>query len=94
MNIYVGNLSYSITETELRNAFSKFGDIVSINIITDKFTNQPKGFAFVEMGSKESGVKAISELNGIELNSREIIVNEAKPKKPVNNNQRQNSNRW
>lgn len=80
MNIYVGNLSYDITEDELRAAFTEFGQVESASIITDKYSGQSKGFGFIEMPSKEEAQSAIDSLNGKELNGREIVVNEARPR--------------
>ncbi|MBU1319642.1 MAG: RNA-binding protein [candidate division Zixibacteria bacterium] len=80
MNIYVGNLSYDTAEDDLRQAFEQYGEIVSVNVIKDKFSGQSRGFAFVEMASKESGEAAIAGLNGAELQSRELTVNEARPR--------------
>ncbi len=81
MNIYIGNMSYDTTEDQLREAFTAFGEVSTVNIITDKYDNRPKGFAFVEMVEKEAAMAAISGLNGKEMNGRELNVNEAKPKK-------------
>jgi len=86
MNIYIGNLPYTTSEAELNEAFAKFGEVVSTNIITDKFSGQAKGFAFVEMANKADGIKAITELNGTTIKDREIKVNEAKPREPRNDN--------
>jgi RNA recognition motif-containing protein len=95
MNIYVGNLAYSVTEQALSEAFAKFGEVVSTNIVTDKFSGQAKGFAFVEMSNKADGVKAIAGLNGTSLNDREIKVNEAKPRESRPRTGGGNSNnRW
>ncbi len=80
MNIYVGNLSYRVTDDELRNAFAAFGQVESAKIITDKFSNQSKGFAFVEMPVQAEAEKAIKELNGSMLSGRNITVNVARPK--------------
>ena len=80
MNIYVGNLPYSITENQLQEMFEQFGNVVSVRIIKDKLTGNAKGFAFVEMGDKESGQRAIDELNGKEIDGRAIKVNEAQPR--------------
>jgi len=80
MNIYVGNLSYDTAEDDLRQAFEQFGDIVSVNVIKDKFSGQSRGFAFVEMSTKEAGEAAIAGLNGTELHSRQLTVNEARPR--------------
>jgi RNA recognition motif-containing protein len=80
MNIYVGNLSYSVTEEDLRTAFSAFGQVASVSIIKDKFTGQSKGFGFVEMPSKEEAQAAIAGMNGKELKQRALNVNEARPR--------------
>ncbi len=80
MNIYVGNLSYEVTEEELKNAFSAFGEVSSARVITDKFSGRSKGFGFVEMPNDTEGEAAINGLNGSELNGRPIKVNQAQPK--------------
>jgi cold-inducible RNA-binding protein len=79
MKLYVGNLSFDTTEDELRDAFSSHGEVVSVNIVKDKFTDRSKGFAFVEMANSEEGQAAIRELNGAELGGRQIKVDEARP---------------
>jgi RNA recognition motif-containing protein len=80
MNIYAGNLSYSTTDTDLREAFSAFGTVDSARVIADKFTGQAKGFGFVEMSNDAEARAAIAGLDGKELNGRAIKVNEAQPK--------------
>jgi RNA recognition motif-containing protein len=80
MNIYVGNLSFGVTEDELKQAFGAFGTVESARIIIDKFSGKSKGFGFVEMSSKEEAQAAIEGLNGTDLGGREINVNEARPK--------------
>lgn len=80
MNIYVGNLSHQTAESNLRQAFERFGEVSRVNIITDKFSGQPKGFGFVEMPAKEQAQAAIAELNGKELDGRTLNVNEARPR--------------
>ncbi|MDH3712247.1 MAG: RNA-binding protein [Gammaproteobacteria bacterium] len=80
MNIYVGNLPYSATEDELRAAFAAFGDVTSVNLITDKFSGQSKGFAFVEMADNASADAAIKALNETPMGGRNIKVNQAKPR--------------
>jgi RNA recognition motif-containing protein len=80
MNIYVGNLSYEVTEVDLRSAFEEFGQVVSASIIKDKYTGESKGFGFVEMPSTQEAQAAISALNGKELKGRAINVNEARPR--------------
>ena len=80
MNIYVGNLAYSVTEDDLKNAFEAFGKVDRVSIITDKFSGQSKGFGFVEMSGDKDAEQAIKALNGTDLKGRNIKVNEAKPK--------------
>ncbi len=80
MNIYVGNLSFTATEDDLRTAFQAFGTVDKAAIITDKMTGQPRGFGFVEMPNKDEAVKAISGLNGKDLKGRSLKVNEAQPR--------------
>ena len=80
MKIYVGNLSYEVTEEDLRVALEQFGQVESANIIKDKYSGQSKGFGFVEMASKEAGQSAIDNLNGKELKGKTINVNEARPR--------------
>jgi RNA recognition motif-containing protein len=80
MNIYVGNLSYSVTEDDLRQLFGQYGEVTAVNIITDRFTGQPKGFAFVEMAQQEEAQAAIQKLAGTEHMGRNIKVSEARPK--------------
>jgi RNA recognition motif-containing protein len=80
MNIYVGNLPFSITDADLRDTFSRFGDVSQVNLITDKFTGESKGFGFVEMANNAQADAAIKGLNGKDLKGRNITVNQAKPK--------------
>jgi RNA recognition motif-containing protein len=80
MNIYVGNLSFKTTDTELREAFESFGNVSSVNIITDRETGRPRGFAFVEMPNAEEGRKAVESLNGQNMGGRALTVNEARPR--------------
>jgi RNA recognition motif-containing protein len=79
MNMYVGNLAYDVTENDLKNAFSEFGEVSSAKIITDKFSGQSKGFGFVEMPDNSEADQAIKALNGKVLNGRSIKVNQAEP---------------
>jgi RNA recognition motif-containing protein len=79
MNMYVGNLAYGVTENDLKEAFSEFGGVESVNIIKDKFSGQSKGFGFVDMPDNSEADKAIKSLNGCELKGRNIKVNQAKP---------------
>ena len=79
-NIFVGNLSYQTTQEDLQATFSQFGTVERVNIVTDRDTGQPRGFAFVEMTEASAAQNAISQLNGAELNGRALNVNEARPK--------------
>jgi len=81
MNIYVGNLDFKVNENDLEKLFAKYGTVSSAKIITDKFSGRSKGFGFVTMDDQAEANKAIKELNGTSLQSREMVVNEAKPKK-------------
>jgi RNA recognition motif-containing protein len=84
--LYVGNLPYSITEDSLKNHFASAGSVTSVKIITDRETGRSKGFGFVEMDSDASAEKAISSLDGKEVDGRAIRVTEAKPQEPRDNN--------
>jgi RNA recognition motif-containing protein len=81
MNIYVGNLDFKVEEQDLQEVFEEYGSVSSTKIITDKFTGRSKGFGFVEMDDSDSANKAISELNGSQLEDRDMVVNEARPRK-------------
>jgi len=81
MNIYVGNLSREVTESELREAFAAFGEVTSASVIKDKFTGDSRGFGFVEMPNKDEAEQAIAGLNGKELKGRNLNVNEARPRR-------------
>jgi RNA recognition motif-containing protein len=80
MNIYVGNLSYDVSEENLRQAFEAFGKVSSATIVKDKYSGQPRGFGFVEMLDQTEGQAAIQNLNGKELLGRQMNVNEARPR--------------
>ena len=80
MNIYVGNLPYSVTEGDLREAFEAYGAVSSAAVISDKFSGQSKGFGFVEMSDNAEADAAIKGLNGSSLGGRSLKVNEAKPR--------------
>ncbi len=80
MNIYVGNLAFTVSEEDLKKAFEAFGQVASANVIRDQYSNQSKGFGFVEMPASSEAQAAISALNGKELNGRTLTVNEAKPR--------------
>ncbi len=79
-NLFVGNMSFDTTEGALRAIFEPYGEITSINIITDRDTGRPRGFGFVELADDEKAAKAITELDGKELGGRALKVNEAKPR--------------
>ena len=80
MNIYVGNLSFKTTEVELREAFEPFGTVSAVNVITDRETGRPRGFAFVEMPNAEEARRAVDSLNGQDVGGRALTVNEARPR--------------
>jgi len=79
MKLYVGNLSFNATAQDLTELFSEFGAVESANVIEDRETGRSRGFAFVEMSSKEEGQAAIEQVNGREVDGRQLKVNEAKP---------------
>ena len=78
MKLYVGNLNFNTTEHELEQAFSAHGEVTSVNIITDRETGRPRGFAFVEMANKKEGIAAMNALAQTELDGRELVVNDAR----------------
>ncbi len=80
MKIYVGHLSYEVTEQDLRQEFGAFGEVASADIIIDKYSGRPKGFGFVEMASKSEAEAAITGLNGKTLKERTVMVDEARPR--------------
>ena len=81
MNIFVAKLSFDTQEEGLHQIFEEFGEVVSVKIISDKFTGKSKGFGFVEMANKEDGQQAIQKLNDSELDGRTIVVKEAEPRR-------------
>lgn len=80
MNIYIGNIAYTMGNNELKELFSKYGAVKSAKVIMDRETNKSKGFGFVEMEASDAGKKAIADLDGKELSGRKVKVNEARPK--------------
>ena len=80
MNIYVGNLSWNLKDQDLANLFTPFGEVASAKIVNDKFTQRSKGFGFVEMPNDEQAQAAIAQLNGSEVDGRNLVVNESHPK--------------
>ena len=91
-NLYIGNLSSNVTEDTLRGNFTEAGNVISVNIIKDKFTGQSRGFGFVEMETDEAAKSAIEKFNGGKLDELVIVVNEAREKKDQGG-QRRNENR-
>ena len=82
MNIYVGNLSFDVSDEELRQLFATYGDVQSASVVKDRFSGESRGFGFVEMPARKDAEAAIAALNGTDLKGRNIMVNEAKPKAP------------
>lgn len=82
LKLYVGNLSYEVTESELNELFAPFGTIESAKVITDRYTGKSKGFGFVEMATRQEADQAINELNGKTVHDRQIVVNDARPPSP------------
>ena len=82
MNIFVGNLAFNTTDHDLRQLFEPYGDVDRINIITDRYTGQSRGFGFIEMSNSAAAKAAIQGLQGKELGGRTLNVNEAKPREP------------
>lgn len=80
MNIYAGNLSFDVSEEDLRKAFEAFGQVSSATIVKDKYSGQPRGFGFVEMPNRDEAQAAIEGLNGKELSGRQMNVSEARPR--------------
>ena len=93
MNIYVANLGFNTNDESLRGLFKDFGIVSSAKVIVDKFSNQSRGFGFVEMADENAGQKAVKELNGIMVDGRSIKVSEAKPKE-YRSNRDFSSNRY
>ncbi len=98
MNIYVSNLSFAVTDEDLRSYFADYGEVTSAKVIMDKFTNRSKGFGFVEMSDDAAAQKAIAELDGATVDSRQIKVMVARPKeeRPERSprKERFTANRW
>ena len=82
MNIYVGNLSYNMSEDELRDAFGAYGEVSSVKILMDRETGRSRGFGFVEMPNKDEAETAIAQLNGKDVGGRPLRINEARPREP------------
>jgi len=84
--LYVGNISYSTTEDQLEDLFSQYGTVLNVNIVTDRYTNRSKGFGFVEMEEDDAAKAAISAINSTEFDGRELRVDEARERRPRQNN--------
>lgn len=80
MNIYVGNLSWNLKDQDLTDLFTPYGEVTTAKIVIDKFTQRSKGFGFVEMPNDEQAQAAIAQLNGSEVDGRNLVVNESRPK--------------
>lgn len=93
IKIYVGNLSFDSSEADLRGLFATFGEVESVKVIVDQFTNRSRGFGFIEMTNREEGLKAIQELDSKDLGGRPLKVNEARPKSE-NRDRRTRDSRW
>jgi RNA recognition motif-containing protein len=78
--LYVGNLAFNTTQTQIRDLFSQAGEIAEVNLITDRYTGTPKGFAFIEMTTEEAAQEAIKRFNGYSLDGRALNVSEARPR--------------
>lgn len=92
--LFVGKLSYSVTDAQLEEHFAPVGKVVSAKVITDRYSGQGKGFGFVEMATEEEAKKAIDQLNNSTLDGRSIVVNEARPQEDRNKRPYTKSNRW
>ncbi len=91
--LFVGSLPYSATSSQLEELFAQVGKVSSVNLITDRFSGQSKGFAFVEMTTEEEAKEAITKFNNFEMDGRRIVVNEAKPQEDRGQGNRDSGNR-
>ncbi|MFN8000016.1 MAG: RNA-binding protein [Acidobacteriota bacterium] len=80
MKLYVGNLAFQTTNEELQGLFAQVGTVESVSLVTERDTGRPRGFGFIEMGSRSEGEAAINKFNGAEIGGRSLTVNEAKPR--------------
>jgi RNA recognition motif-containing protein len=94
MNIYVGNVSAQVSDADLNTLFAEFGEVSSARVMVDRFSNESRGFGFVDIADKASAINAINGLNGKEFKGKELIVNEARPKKDSRDGNRRDGNRW
>ena len=90
--LYVGNMSFKTTEDDLRNAFGQFGSVTDVYIANDRETGRPRGFAFVTFATAEESKVAIEKMNGVDLDGRQLTVNEAKPKEEMGGGGNRNFN--
>lgn len=86
MDIYVGNLSFQLTESKLQSLFEEYGEVQSVKIVTDKMTGKSKGFGFIGMSNDDAALQAIENLNGKQIDGRNLIVNQARPKTETSGN--------
>jgi cold-inducible RNA-binding protein len=93
-NVYVGNMSFDTTEARLRELFGEHGEVSSVNIISDRYTGRPRGFAFVEMATPEAASAAIAALNGQQVDGRELKVDLAKPRRASGDDRGRDRRRW
>lgn len=93
MNIYVGNVDFKATESQLSDLFAEYGEVTSVKIITDKLSGRSKGYAFVEMANDDEGKAAVAALNGYALNTREMSVSIARPREENRNFRGRDDNR-
>ena len=93
-NLYVGNLAFSVTEETVRSKFDQFGNVASCKLITDRDTGRSKGFAFIEMGSSKEAQEAIANLDGSDLEGRNMRVSEARPQEPRPQSGSHRGGRW
>src|ERR1700722_11258225 len=80
INIYVGNIARNVTEDQLKQLFSQYGEVSAVKLVKDKFTGEVRGFAFVDMTSAQEGKEAITQCDGMELEGQRLRVNEARPR--------------
>lgn len=92
--VYVGNMSYDTTEERLRALFSTYGEVTSVNVVTDRYTGRPRGFAFVEMATDDQAKAAIDALNSQVVDGRSLNVAEARPRKPRGADRDRDRRRW
>jgi cold-inducible RNA-binding protein len=92
--LYVGNMSYDTTEDKLRELFAAHGEVTSVNVVTDRYSGRPRGFAFVEMATDEAANAAIAALDGQEVDGRQLKVAEARPRQSRGRGRERDRRRW